>query len=105
MAEIHAANVAINQAGRLGIQKLRIHTDAKVVVEAVNGMISVWRKNNWLNVYNQQPIANRRDYEALEDAIRRNKHIEIEFKHVDGHSGNANHNAAHHLARKGAENR
>lgn len=103
VAEIQAATYAINQAARLGKEKLAVYTDLEAVVDAVNENIQKWKSNNWRSLYNEQPIENRREFELLDEAIRKNSHMDIVFTHIPGHSGNVHHNEADHLARKGAE--
>lgn len=105
IAEIQAATLAINQANRLNIRKLRVHTDLQVTVDAVNEFLQRWKANNWLSLWDGQPVANRREFEDLDKAIRQNPNLVIQFRHIPGHSGNEHHNAADHLARKGAEQR
>lgn len=105
VAEIHAALIAIKQAARLGIRKLCVNTDSKNLVDAINVNITKWKTNNWRSTWDHKPIKNRHEFEALDIAIRSNPQILIKFLYIPGHSGNEYHNAADHLARKGAENR
>lgn len=102
-AEIHSVYRAIYTAGALGITKLRINTDSKVVIDAATQLIAKWKANNWASLHTGKPIIDRRYYEKLATAIARNPQIQIDFRHVKAHSGNEMHNEADHLAKKGAE--
>ncbi|XP_055303994.1 ribonuclease H1-like [Sitodiplosis mosellana] len=102
IAEIQGATVAIHQAARLGINKLRVITDSKNVYDAVTKHLPQWKTNGWRSLYDGQPIKNRSDYEALDSAIHSYPRMDVEFKHVAGHSGNQDHNKADRLAAVGA---
>lgn len=103
IAEIQSAYLAIDLARQLGVTKLRINTDSQVVFDAGTKLISIWKANNWESIYDGKPIKDRRYFEKFDAVLRRNPKITIDFRHVDGHSGNENHNEADHLAKRGAE--
>lgn len=102
IAEIQGAIVAIQQAARLNIKKLRVVTDSENVYKAVNENIPQWKRNGWRSLYDGQPIEDRSDWEALDYAIRSNPRMVVKFKHVPGHSGIQEHNEADRLAALGA---
>lgn len=91
VAEIQAATLAISQAHRLNIRKLRVNTDLKLIVDAVNGSLPSF-----------QPTADRHEFEELNRAIRTSR-MDIRFNYMPSLSGNDGHNEADHLARRGAE--
>lgn len=103
VAEIQSAYIAIAFAKQLGVKKLCINTDSKLVFDAATYLIDEWKENDWLSLYTGQPIVDRPYFQRLKKAISENPDITIKFKHLLGHSGNQHHNEADHLARKGAE--
>lgn len=102
MAEIQAATLAICQAGELGIKKLRLFTDSKVVYDAATNLIVQWRGNNWRSLYDGEPLVNAEEFQQLQNAMRRDQ-MKIEFEWIRSHSGNQYHNQADHLAKQGAQ--
>lgn len=102
-AEIQSAYIAIQQAEKLGITKLRVNTDSKVVYDAMTDLIPKWKATSWHSLYDGKVIADRRYFEKLVSVIAMNPQMIIEFNHIPGHSGNVHHNEADHLAKKGAE--
>lgn len=103
VAEIQAAYIAITYARQLGVTKLCINTDSKLVFDAATYLIDEWKENDWLSLYTGQAIVDRPYFQKLKKAIGDHPEMDIKFNHVMAHSGNQHHNEADHLARKGAE--
>lgn len=87
------------------IRKLRVHTDLQAIVEAVDENIQKWKANGWRSLWDGQPVANRREYEDLDRAIRQNPNLVIKIEYIPSNLRNPHHTEADHLARRGAEQR
>lgn len=101
-AEIQAATRAINDAGRMGYDNIRVNTDSDFVRKAATEWMPTWKENNW-NKSNGQPVVNRQDFQNLDRAMRNNPKVNVQFHHVPGHSGNPGNEAADRLAKEGAK--
>nr|XP_028578296.1 ribonuclease H1 isoform X3 [Podarcis muralis] len=97
-AEIHAACKAIEQAKSQNINKLAIYTDSKFTIEGMTSWVKNWKKNDW-KTYKGTDVTNREDFERLANL---SEGMDIQWKHVPGHSGFAGNEAADRLAKKGA---
>lgn len=101
-AEIQAATWAINEAIDLEIDQLRLFTDSEFLVNAINeNWMYNWKQNGWYRS-NGMPLANKRDFIHLDRAMR-NSNMDIDFVHVDGHSGDPYNELADELAKNGAK--
>lgn len=87
----------------MGIRKLRLNTDSKVLHDALTDNITKWKRNGWRSLYDGSPIKNRQEWEILDDVVSRFAGESIQIRFLHGHSGNQYHNQADHLARAGAE--
>ncbi|CAG7723368.1 unnamed protein product [Allacma fusca] len=94
-AEIWAAKRSVEIAEYNGIYNLRIFTDCRFVIDAINCYIYDWRRNGWWTK-NNYPVISRDELEALDEAI--NSMDVVEWSHVYGHSGNKGNEQAHRLA-------
>lgn len=103
IAEIQSAYIAIGLARQLGVTKLCVNTDSKVVFDAATHLITTWKENGWKSLYDGSPIKDRLYFERLDKVICNNPDIKIKFNLVEGHSGNIHHNEADHLAKQGAK--
>nr|XP_034965797.1 ribonuclease H1 isoform X2 [Zootoca vivipara] len=97
-AEIQAACKAIEQAKSRNINKLAIYTDSKFTIEGMTSWVKNWKKNDW-KTYKGTDVTNREDFERLD---KLSEGMDIQWKHVPGHSGFAGNEAADRLAKKGA---
>lgn len=100
-AEIEAVKFGIEHAARLGKRNVCIFSDSNLVVEAVNDIIKKYRTFQHSTRMDGQQY--RTDFESLEQTIRKHPYMNIKINWVPAHSGNADHNEADRLARKGAE--
>lgn len=101
VGEIQAAIRAIRDCSREGVDRLRINTDSKFLVDAVNKWLKRWRRNGFRKVTGE-PLANKDDFMELSDVLNNNEHMTIEFKHVSAHRGDPFNEEADRLARQGA---
>ncbi|XP_051161523.1 uncharacterized protein LOC127281712 [Leptopilina boulardi] len=97
-SEIEAATAAIKQAKRAGMNHLRIKTDSKVLVQAIQEWVPKWQKNDWKTNENK-PVKNKSAYERLVKAM---KNLDVVWEHVPGHDGIDGNENADRLAREGA---
>lgn len=98
-AEIQAARVAITQAHRARVKKLKIYTDSKFVISCITEWIKKWKKNNWM-LSSGGPVKNKDELVKLDNAIQ---FLEaVEWSYVAGHKGIRGNEMADRLAREGA---
>lgn len=99
-AEIEAAVIAIKQAISVGIKKLRIKTDSKLVINAMTKWIYKWKVNNW-TLSRGKKVKNKAAWILLDEAI---KHMEdVQFEYVKRDGKYCGHWKADELAKKGAQ--
>lgn len=98
--EIQAAIIAIELAGQHGIKHLCIRTDSEFLVNSVLRWMNGWKRNGWIKP-DGYPVANRDDFQRLDNAIDRN-YITLKWEHVPGHSGIFGNECADRLAKRGA---
>lgn len=101
--KIEAATRAIDEAGQMGISKLRVNTDSKFLIQAANEYMPKWKKNGWRTAGGDE-VKNRNDFQRLDDAMRQNPNLEIEFKHVPAHPARCSNRQAARLAKQGEQN-
>ena len=101
-AEIQAVTEAIKLAKSHDMKKLKIHTDSNFLIDCVTKWMKNWKKNGWMTTKNE-PVKNRAELEALDEAIRQSPPLQIKYQHVSGHSGILGNEEADALARKGAQ--
>ncbi|XP_043484669.1 ribonuclease H-like [Leptopilina heterotoma] len=97
-SEIEAATVAIRQARKAGIRKLRIKTNFKVLVQGIKVWVPKWQKNDW-KTNDNKPVKNQKAYERLIKAL---KHADVVWEHVQRHDGIEGNENADRFARDGA---
>ncbi|MGH0174520.1 UNVERIFIED_CONTAM: hypothetical protein FKN15_075004 [Acipenser sinensis] len=100
-AEIQAATKAVQQAKSQNIEKLEIRTDSKFTINGATKWIHNWKKNDW-TLSTGGPVVNKEDFQNLD---RVSRGMDITWKHVPGHSGDAGNDMADLLARRGASKR
>ncbi|XP_076441445.1 ribonuclease H1-like [Babylonia areolata] len=98
-AEIHAAEVAVQQAKQRGVQNLILHTDSQFLISGITTWIKKWKKNGW-KLSTGGDVINREDFENLDKAI---SGINVKWMHVRGHRGIEGNEAADRLANAGAK--
>ncbi|XP_033219718.1 ribonuclease H1-like [Belonocnema kinseyi] len=100
VAEIQAVTVAAYQARKAGIKKLRIYTDSEFLYNSATMWIEKWRNNGWITARGTS-VANRSDFEEMEDAL--DCIDNIHWTHVNSHSGTYGNEMADKLAREGID--
>lgn len=108
LAEILAALFSLKQSALIikqfpkKYEKLIIHSDSRYVTTGMNEWVTKWIENGWKG-YNNKIISNKDGFEALVAESMKLKNIEIEWKHVKGHAGDASNEVAHKLANKASK--
>ncbi|XP_069584146.1 ribonuclease H1-like [Ranitomeya imitator] len=97
-AELQAARTAIQQARDNNITSLTVHTDSEYTVKGMTEWMPRWKENGW-KTYTGGDVANKAEFQALD---RLCDGIDVNWRHVSGHSGNSGNEVADHLARSGA---
>lgn len=97
-----AATRAINDAGRFGYENIRINTDSQFVAKSADRWMHTWKQNGW-HKSDGKPVVNRDDFQRLDAAMTNNPRVNVEWRHVQGHSGDPNNEAADRLAKEGAQ--
>lgn len=100
--EIEAARRAISDAGRNGVQKLRINTDSNFLKQSVEQYMPNWQRNNYTKA-NGEPVVNADDFRGLDRAMKSNPNMEVTFNHVPAHAGNRGNECADRLAKEGSK--
>lgn len=86
----------------MGYRQIRINTDSEILKRAATEWMPKWKQNDW-HKSDGRPVVNREDFQKLDRAMNNNPNMDIRFKHVSGHSGNPNNDAADRLAKQGAQ--
>jgi ribonuclease HI len=73
-------------------------TDSRYVLEGMNGLIDLWRRNRWRNSRGR-PLPNQRLWLALHKAAQRHH---VTWRWVRGHAGTRDHDRCDLLARQTA---
>ncbi|KAG5312171.1 RNH1 Ribonuclease, partial [Acromyrmex insinuator] len=94
MAEIQAVTVAVRQAKKAGIKKLKINTDSKFLISCITQWMPAWKRREWKTVDNK-PVINKTELLEME------KELENLTNHVNGHAGIHGNEMADKLAREG----
>lgn len=101
-AEIQAATKAIWIAADHGIGCLRISTDSKFLLNAVNKWMRKWKELGWRRT-NGEPLKNEVSFRKLDEAICCNSNcLNIIWKYVPAHSNYYGNEEADKLARNAA---
>lgn len=100
-AEIQAVKRAIEVASANKIDKLCIYSDSQYVIKAITEWMHEWKLDDW-TLKKGQKVANKTDFQELDDIINANKHMTIVFKHVRGHKDTYGNIEADLLARNAA---
>lgn len=105
LAELIAADHAINQALQYPLDKLLIKTDSEYLQKGVQYMAPIWIKNRWYKS-DGNPVANASQWKQLLENINklRNNGTEFEIKWVKGHGDSLGNNNADKLAGIGSCN-
>lgn len=65
VAEIQAVTVAVRQAKKAGIRKLRINTDSQFLISCITEWMPKWKKKGWMTARNQ-PVINKAELMEME---------------------------------------
>jgi len=68
MAEIQAVTVAMRQAKKAGIKKLKINTDSKFLISCITQWMPVWKRRGWKTVDNK-PVINKTELLEMEKEL------------------------------------
>lgn len=96
-AELTAALIALQKAREIGIKKLRLRTDSKLIVNGMKKWIDQWMEDDWINASGRE-VLNKRLFLALWLVSR---DLNVTWEHVPGHSGVEGNEGAHNLANEG----
>lgn len=83
LAELIAIKTAMEIAAKAEIKKLKILTDSKYTVLAINERITKWEQNNWKN-YNKKPIHHKEIFQDIKKL--KDKFPFFQIQHVMGHA-------------------
>lgn len=100
-AELFAALRGIQIAKEKGIENLVVNTDSCYVINGIKSWLVNWKLNNWKTSGGRSDVLNKDLWIAL-DTER--KGITVKWKHVRGHCGIPENEAADQLAKQGAQN-
>ena len=96
-AEILAAVEAVKQARVIGVQRLRIFSDSKLVVNGWNKSIPIWQRNHWKNSAGK-PILNKPEFMTLIEEVAKSPGLIVTMQYVPGHADCVGNIAADALA-------
>ncbi|XP_033333264.2 ribonuclease H1-like isoform X2 [Megalopta genalis] len=82
-AEIQAVTMAAKKAKEVGVEKLKIITDSKFLIQCITEWMPKWKKNGWKTV-SDNPVTNKDELIEMEKAL---SSLKIAWEHVNGHSG------------------
>lgn len=99
-AELMAAIIAVQDARKLGIQRLSVRSDSAFVVKGMSQWIKTWMKDDWQKRSGGK-VKNRRLFLHLWVASKQLDHVD--WKHVHGHAGDRDNEFAHALATQATE--
>ncbi|KAF2890673.1 hypothetical protein ILUMI_15500 [Ignelater luminosus] len=71
IADIQACVHAVEIAYENGIRNLKIKTDCRYVINAMNKWIHVWKTNGWKKTNTNKDVRNKEDFIELDDACQR----------------------------------
>lgn len=102
VAEITAATWALQYAKENSLKDVKILTDSKGMVDAVNGHIKTWQKNDWMKS-NGEPVKNQEYWKNL---IFQNEAListgaKVCFEWIRAHNGHVGNETADKLATMG----
>ncbi|XP_012277948.1 ribonuclease H1 [Orussus abietinus] len=98
-AEIQAATYAARRAADAGIEKLRINTDSKFLIDCHDKWMPKWEQNGWKTSDNRSVI-NKNELVEMKKAF---EPLDVQLKYVPGHKGVHGNEMADQLARSAAE--
>lgn len=101
-AEIQAVTETIKLAKIHDMKKILVHTDSNFLIDCVTKWMPNWKKNGWKTAKNE-PVKNRVELEALDEALKMSPRVTVKYKHVRGHSGILGNEEADSLAVLGAQ--
>ncbi|KYQ57390.1 Ribonuclease H1 [Trachymyrmex zeteki] len=97
VAEIQAVTVAVRQAKKAGIKKLKINTDSKFLISCITQWMPAWKRRGWKTVDNK-PVINTIELLEMEKEL---ENLTVAWNHVNGHIGIYGNEMADKLAREG----
>jgi len=101
-AEIQAVTETIKLAKLHDMKKILVHTDSNFLIDCVTKWMKNWKKNGWMTA-KKEPVKNRVELEALDEALEMSPRVLVKYKHVRGHCGIVGNEEADSLAVLGAQ--
>ena len=103
VGEYQAAIAAIETARSQGMERLKIHTDSRLVMDAAQKSARKWEQSGWTRKSGTTP-SNLPEIVELTEQIKKAKSegMEIEWRWVKGHAGEFGNEMADKLANEGA---
>lgn len=98
-AETSAAIEACKICIRHDIQKIKIITDSKYLIECMTIHLHKWKNNGWLNA-KAKPVVNQTLLKQLDDLTSQ---IKVEYEYTPGHKGVYGNERADELAKIGSK--
>ncbi|XP_078037200.1 ribonuclease H1-like [Augochlora pura] len=98
-AEIQAVTIAARKAKEVGVEKLKIITDSKFLIQCITIWMPKWKKNGWKTAAGR-PVVNKVELLEMEEALNL---LEIVWEHVNGHQGIYGNEMADKLAKEGCK--
>ena len=93
-AELYAAIAGVRQASDQGLDAVIIRTDSDYVIHGITSYVHEWKKSGTL--------ANRKNCDLWEKLLRLCDKLQIQWEHVEGHTGDPGNEAADTLANEAA---
>lgn len=102
VAEIAAATWALEYVKLNPVPIVKIFTDSKGTVEAVNNWLDVWAARGWVKS-DGRPVANQDQLKALNALLKdvRSTGTQVQFHWIRSHNGHIGNEASDHLATMG----
>ncbi|XP_074105676.1 ribonuclease H1 [Cotesia typhae] len=98
-AEIEAVIEAAKVAKDNGLNKIRINTDSKFLINCQTKWMNKWKATGWVTS-KKEPVSNREELQKMDRVL---SELDVEFNHVRGHKGVYGNEMADKLARAGAK--
>ena len=75
-------------------------TDSRYVQQGINQWLPNWKRRNWRTA-DKKPVKNVDLWQRLDEAV--NRHIQVQWRWVKGHSGHSENERADQLANQGID--
>lgn len=99
--EMMAVIMGLRQARAKSARQVTVYSDSQYVIKGITEWIVGWQKNNWKNSQ-KKDVLNRDLWERM---VIEKDGLDVEFKHVKGHSGHSLNERADEIATMFADNK